>query len=70
MAFCTLPTEHEQLPQHLGWRKPTELFQADDLTRYMELIQNLTQIEQPGTGCPQARSLKNKRTRRSSHFGA
>ncbi|KAK4148917.1 Chloroperoxidase [Chaetomidium leptoderma] len=62
--------EHEQFPQHLGWHKPTEMFQEGDLNRYMELIQNLTNTEQPGPGCPQARSLKNKRTRRASHFGA
>jgi hypothetical protein len=65
VCFCT---EHEQLPQHLGWKRPPETFQQDDLNRFMGEIINITQaIENgSGSGCPQRRNLK----RRGTHFGA
>jgi hypothetical protein len=34
--------EHERLPVHFGWKRPPTLFQENDLTRYMGLIQNIT----------------------------
>lgn len=56
--------EHEQLPQHLGWRRPTEVFQGDDLDHYMDLIRNITKdIEgHPGPGGHWAK-------RQNTHFG-
>ncbi|KAK4120772.1 Chloroperoxidase [Parathielavia appendiculata] len=60
--------EHEQLPQHLGWRRPTETFHLEDLDYFMGEIMNITRaiVENPGTGCP---SGKKRRTTRA-HFGA
>ncbi|KAK3899268.1 Chloroperoxidase [Staphylotrichum tortipilum] len=55
--------EHEQLPQHLGWRRPAELFQAADLDRYMQEIENITAgLEKPKPGGHRAK-------RQNSHFG-
>jgi hypothetical protein len=62
-----MASEHEQLPQHLGWSRPPETFHEDDLNRFMGEIINITQaIENGGSGCPQRRNLK----RRGTHFGA
>ena len=58
-----MTTEHEQLPQHLGWRRPAELFQAVDLDRYMQEIENITSgLEKPKPGGHRAK-------RQNSHFG-
>ncbi|KAG7284506.1 hypothetical protein NEMBOFW57_010881 [Staphylotrichum longicolle] len=53
--------EHEQFPQHLGWRRPAELFQSADLDHYMEEMQNITKTLD-GPGGPRGK-------RQASHFG-
>lgn len=57
----TTRAEHEQFPQHLGWRRPAELFQAVDLDHYMEEMQNITKAIE-GPGGPRVK-------RENSHFG-
>ncbi|EAQ92084.1 hypothetical protein CHGG_00319 [Chaetomium globosum CBS 148.51] len=58
--------EKEQLPQHLGWKRPATSFELNDLDKFMALIQNYTQeIEEPS-----CESRKQRRKPRGpSHFG-
>ncbi|KAH6844772.1 Peroxidase, family 2-domain-containing protein [Chaetomium sp. MPI-CAGE-AT-0009] len=58
--------EKEQLPQHLGWKRPAVEFVQGDLERFMDEIQNITkEIEAPG-----CESRKQRRKARvPSHFG-
>ncbi|KAK4100967.1 Chloroperoxidase [Parathielavia hyrcaniae] len=57
--------EHEQLPQHLGWSRPTEMFHLDDLNYFIAEIMNITQavIEDPGPGCPSGKRRRGRATR-------
>ncbi|KAH6641211.1 Chloroperoxidase [Chaetomium tenue] len=59
--------EHEQLPQHLGWKRPTELFRDGDLDKYMDAMQNTTVSDTPG--CPAGKQQQRKARRTPSHFG-
>jgi hypothetical protein len=59
--------EKEQLPQHLGWKRPAQSFEAADLDRFMSLIQNYTeQIEAPAC---ESRKQRRQARRVPSHFG-
>jgi hypothetical protein len=59
--------QHEQLPQHLGWKRPAVSFEEGDLNRFMELVQNLTApINSTDPGCT-PRTQRRRMPR--SHFG-
>lgn len=50
--------EHEQLPQHLGWKRPETPFEREDLEVHLETLRNLTAV--PALG---------KIKKRETHFG-
>ncbi|KAK4164605.1 Chloroperoxidase [Cladorrhinum sp. PSN259] len=39
--------EHERLPEHFGWKKPTEVFQPEDLFNGMEELKNISAAMTP-----------------------
>ncbi|KAK0708506.1 Chloroperoxidase [Lasiosphaeris hirsuta] len=55
--------EHEQLPLHLGWRRSAELFEAIDLNRYTDEMENLTNV------AVQEAARAASRAPRGGHFG-
>ena len=55
-------TEHEELPQHLGWRRPAVQLVEDDLDRYMDEIRNLTAVLE-------TREVPAAYQKRRGHFG-
>jgi len=63
--------EHEQLPQHLGWKRPVAEFTGDDLNHYMELMENYTKtIDTPGCASGTAKHRRNlPRRLPGTHFG-
>lgn len=54
--------EHEELPQHLGWKRSETSFEEGDLDDVLEIMRNLT--KNTGTESPAA-GVKN----RAMHFG-
>lgn len=50
--------QHEQLPQHLGWKRPETPFEQDDLDVHLETFRNLT-----------AGAAVGKVDKRATHFG-
>lgn len=61
-SWLTWFFEHEELPQHLGWKRPESMYQEEDLNRAMNYMQNLTTV----TGYRVKRSLTRNK---GMHFG-
>ncbi|KAK4146695.1 Chloroperoxidase [Dichotomopilus funicola] len=61
--------QHEQLPLHLGWKRPAGLFQEDDLGRWMDELERVTNATESGEGCPVAKQARRGARPPRSHFG-
>ncbi|KAM7208308.1 Chloroperoxidase [Naviculisporaceae sp. PSN 640] len=61
-SWLTWFFEHEELPQHLGWKRSETEFAEDDLDDVLDIMRNLT--KNTGTELP-ARGVK----KRATHFG-
>ncbi|KAK1832933.1 Chloroperoxidase [Podospora conica] len=54
--------EHEELPRHFGWKRPENMFQENDLNKWMDVIKNLTKPD------PEAKPAV-RRSKVPSHWG-
>ncbi|KAL2172256.1 hypothetical protein VTG60DRAFT_6634 [Thermothelomyces hinnuleus] len=61
--------EHEQLPQHLGWKRPAVSFEEEDLNRFMEEIEKYTKGLEGSNSTSGSQKHRRRLPRRRTHFG-
>lgn len=68
VAWVRNKTEHEQFPQHLGWKRPAVSFEEGDLERFMDEIEKYTK-ELEGNSTSGSQNYRRRLPRRGTHFG-
>ncbi|KAL2163777.1 hypothetical protein VTH06DRAFT_5836 [Thermothelomyces fergusii] len=61
--------EHEQLPQHLGWKRPASSLEEEDLFTIMDEIRQYTSELEGSTSSSDAQTSRRQLPRRRTHFG-